>query len=68
MLPLAVEAHERLQIRKSAMPTPLAGQLDCSWETSVSPTYEEWARDQARVQLAKAGFRLAALLHEIYAP
>lgn len=68
MMPLAVEAHERLTIRKSAVKAPLAGQLDCSWEVTLDAAYEDWARDRTKVQLAKAGFRLAALINAIFTP
>lgn len=68
MMPLAVEAHDRLVIAKSASKAPLAGQLDCSWEVTLDPAYEDWARDRAKIQLAKAGFRLAALLNAVFTP
>jgi hypothetical protein len=56
----------RLSIRKSPDPASAAG--GCTWETAVDRAYADWARDQARVQLAKAGFRLAALLRAIFGP
>ena len=51
-----------------AQQSPLAGQLDCSWEVTLDPAYEDWARDRAKIQLAKAGFRLAALLNAVFTP
>ena len=34
----------------------------------LEPSYEDWAKAQARTQLAKAGFRLAVLLKAIFQP
>jgi hypothetical protein len=68
IMPLAVEAHRRLKIRKSATPAPVSGMINCQWETTPDSAYQNWARDQARAQLAKAGFRLAALLKAIFEP
>ena len=68
IMPLAVEAHERLTIRKGAKPSPFTFTGGCTWETTLDPAYEDWARAQARVQLAKAGFRLAALFRAIFQP
>ena len=65
ILPLASQAHERVSIRKRAKPAPLGG---CTWETTLDAKYEKFAAAHARVQLAKAGFRLAALLKAIFAP
>jgi hypothetical protein len=67
-LPLAVEAHERLTIRKHSKPAPVSGKVNCAWETTLNPAYENWARERAKVQLAKAGFRLAALVKAIFEP
>ena len=36
--------------------------------TTLDPAYQDWAKEQARTQLAKAGFRLAALLKAIFEP
>jgi|SRR5215470_1821386 len=63
VLPLAVQAHDRLTIRKRPFPFP-----SCTWTTTLDPAYQDWAKDQARTQLAKAGFRLAALLKAIFEP
>jgi hypothetical protein len=61
-LPLAADAHNRLNIRKKA------GASNCAWQTAVDKSYQDWASKQARTQIAKAGFRLAALLKAIYEP
>jgi hypothetical protein len=63
IMPLAVEAHGRLTISKGPKPFPA-----CTWTTTVDAAYQDWAKDQARNQLAKAGFRLAALLKAIFEP
>lgn len=63
ILPLAAEAHARLAVRKGPTPFPA-----CSWTTTIDASYEDWAQAQAKVQLAKAGVRLAALLKAIFAP
>ena len=65
-IPLAADAHKRLTIRKSTKGAPLSGALNCQWETTLDPGYQSWARDKARTQLAKAGFRLAALFVVIF--
>ena len=65
-IPLAADAHKRLTIRKSTKGAPFSGQLNCQWETTLDPSYQGWAKDKARAQLAKAGFRLAALLVAIF--
>lgn len=63
ILPLAVEAHNRLTIRKRPFSFP-----SCTWTTTLDPTYQGWATEQARIQIAKAGFRLAALLKATFEP
>jgi hypothetical protein len=68
IMPLAVEAHARLTIRKGSKPSPFPLTGGCTWETTLDPSYEEWAKAQARTQLAKAGFRLAVLLKAIFQP
>jgi hypothetical protein len=65
VLPLAAEAHGRLTIRKSARPAPFKG---CTWETTLDPVYQTFAAQHARIQISKAGFRLAAVLRAIFAP
>ena len=64
----AVEAHGRLRIRKAPKPAPVSSVVNCKWQTTLSPAYEDWAGKHARTQLAKAGFRLAALLKAIFEP
>jgi hypothetical protein len=66
IMPLAVEAHQRLTIGKGSKPSPFTG--GCTWETTLDPAYEDWAKAQAPIQLAKAGFRLAALFKAIFEP
>ncbi|HYS49972.1 MAG TPA: S1/P1 nuclease [Xanthobacteraceae bacterium] len=66
ILPLAREAHDRLTIRKSTKPVPFTG--GCTWETALDAKYQEFAEQYARTQLAKAGFRLAALFKAIFEP
>jgi hypothetical protein len=65
-LPLANDAHRLLTIRKSAkLPFPTTTS-PCMWETTLEPAYQDWAKEHARIQIAKAGFRLAALLVAIF--
>jgi hypothetical protein len=64
ILPLARDAYGRLKLK---------GQMDsehhgCAWTTQITPGYGEWASERARIQIQKAGFRLAALLNAIFAP
>jgi hypothetical protein len=68
IMPLAAAAHDRLTIRKGPKPSPFFNTGGCTWTTTLDPTYQDWAKEQARVQLAKAGFRLAALLKAIFEP
>ena len=68
MMPLALEAHQRLTIRKGSKPPPFSSTGGCTWESTPDPAYEDWAKAQARIQLAKAGFRLAALFKAIFEP
>ena len=65
-MPLAKQAHDLLTIRKSAkLPFPSTTN-PCMWETTLGPAYLDWAQQHVRVQIAKAGFRLAALLAAIF--
>ena len=67
MMPLAVEAHDRLVIAKSPSKAPgRPAQLQLG--VTLDPAYEDWAKDRAKIQLAKAGFRLAALLNAVFTP
>jgi S1/P1 Nuclease len=68
IMPLAVEAHQRLTIRRGSKPSPFSFTGGCTWEATIDPAYEDWAKAEARTQLAKAGFRLAALLKAIFEP
>ena len=69
ILPLAAEAHRKLTIRKVSGPAPgRNGKTECRWETTLDKSYQDWAKGQARLQLAKAGFRLAALMKAIFDP
>ena len=63
---ITVEAHQRLTIRKGSKPSPFSFTGGCTWETTLDPSYEDWAKAQARIQVAKAGFRLAALFKAIF--
>jgi len=66
IIPIAAEAHHRLSIRRKGEPQIKNGKLECKWETTLDKSYQDWAKEQARAQLAKAGFRLAALFVAIY--
>jgi S1/P1 Nuclease len=68
IMPLAVYAHDRLVIRKGPKPSPFSFSGGCTWTTTLDPAYQDWAKEQARIQIAKAGFRLAALLKAIFEP
>ena len=66
IMPTARAAHEKLKIEfKKRDP---AHHDACVWQTQISPGYSKWASQQARSQIQKAGFRLAALLNEIFKP
>jgi len=69
IMPLAGSAHDRLTIRKSPnSPAPSGTGPICTWQTTVDSSYLDWSKANARIQLAKAGFRLAALLRAIFEP
>ena len=69
ILPLAAEAHHRLMIRRSSGPElDKNDKIRCEWRTTLDKSYQDWAKEHARTQLAKAGFRLAALMRAIFAP
>jgi hypothetical protein len=64
ILPVARAAYTKLK---------LSGQKDlehdrCTWTTQITPGYSHWASERARLQIQKAGFRLAALLSAIFEP
>ena len=64
ILPLAKEALDRVTIDKSVSLEP--DKPHCHWQTSYDASYRQWAQEQARIQLGKAGFRLAELLRTIF--
>ena len=66
IMPLAVAAYDRLQIRTGPPPPSEPGHLSCRWTATLDTKYQQWASEKAREQLAKAGFRLAALLVAIF--
>jgi hypothetical protein len=68
ILPVARTAHTKLIFTFKERKELDHGKVACSWTTQLSPDYSKWASDQARKQLAKAGFRLAAVLKAIYEP
>ena len=64
ILPVARAAYTKLELN---------GHMDlelhkCAWTTQINPGYGKWAGERARMQIQKAGFRLAALLAAIFAP
>ena len=66
IMPTARAAHSKLKIEfKKRDP---AHHDACVWQTQISPGYSKWASQQARNQIQKAGFRLAALLTAIFEP
>jgi hypothetical protein len=66
IMPAARAAHRKLKIEfKKRDP---AHHDACVWQTQISPGYSKWASQQARSQIQKAGFRLAALLTAIFEP
>lgn len=66
IMPIARAAHEKLKIEFQKRDP--AHHDACVWQTQISPGYSKWASQQARNQIQKAGFRLAALLNEIFKP
>ena len=66
VLPIARAAHQKLKITLKERKVSPAGKVSCTWTTTISPAYTKWASEQARNQVAKAGFRLAALLAELF--
>jgi hypothetical protein len=64
ILPLAREAYTRLDLDGIKDPD----HNSCSWTTRITRGYSRWASERARVQIQKAGFRLAALLAAIFEP
>jgi hypothetical protein len=62
ILPTAREAHTRLAFAVKERKAREPGDIYCTWTTTVDQAYSDWAAKTAAEQLAKAGFRLAALL------
>jgi hypothetical protein len=62
ILPTAVKAHNDLTIRFDHRKPDGS----CVWKTKIDQAYNTWAQGIAREQLAKAGFRLAAILVAIF--
>lgn len=65
-MPIANRAHDLLTIRKSPKVSFPTTSNPCMWETTLDEAYREWAKEHVRTQIAKAGFRLAALLVAIF--
>jgi hypothetical protein len=63
ILPVARAAYTKLELNGH-----LDQQHKCAWTTQIPSGYSKWASERARVQLQKAGFRLAALLSAIFEP
>jgi hypothetical protein len=64
ILPVARAAYTKLELN---------GHMEqehhkCAWTTQIRSGYGKWASERARVQIQKAGFRLAALLSAIFEP
>jgi hypothetical protein len=68
ILPLARASYAKLTLTLKERKELESGKVACSWTTQVSPAYSKWASAQARKQLTKAGFRLAAMLTAIFEP
>jgi hypothetical protein len=66
IMPTARAAHSMLSI--VFLKTDPAHHDACVWQTQISSAYSKWASQRAREQIQKAGFRLAALLNEIFKP
>ena len=62
ILPLARAAYSKLKL------IGFKEHDRCTWTTQGTPGYSQWASERARVQIQKAGFRLAALLSAIFEP
>ena len=60
---LAQQAYTREGV--NIIGTPESGSR-CKWTVTLDKGYEDWARERAREQLRKAGFRLAAVLVAIF--
>jgi S1/P1 Nuclease len=67
-LPLARASLAKLTFTLKERTETAQGKVSCTWTTQISPRYSKWASEQARKQITKAGFRLAALLTAIFEP
>ena len=70
ILPIAKEAHDRLNFPKSSIVLGSSAKeiASCTAEekpVSSGPTYEKWAGSTARTEIQKGGWRLAALLEAV---
>jgi hypothetical protein len=71
-LPLAAKAHsdappDGVKIELEKPPEVQEnGKVKCSWKAKIEQPYADWAQKVATEQVAKAGFRLAALLVAIF--
>lgn len=70
-LPLAAKAHSNLppdgiKIDLDERKVQANGKIKCSWKAKIEQPYADWAQQVAAEQVAKAGFRLAALLVAIF--
>jgi len=73
ILPIAREAHERLQFANVKPLQEDDGRIVASGDarerlSADGPTYRDWAKDVVREELHKAGWRLADLLEKILRP
>jgi hypothetical protein len=68
IMSLAREAHAPARITITPKPPRISetGKVTCAWTAAIKPEYSKWASEQARAQIQKAGFRLAALLVAIF--
>lgn len=66
ILPLSKKAHDLLGPIEFDKMTKQPPKVRCTWKANVPATYEDWAAAETQKQLAKAGFRLAAMLRVIY--
>jgi hypothetical protein len=63
-LPLARQAHDPARMTiGDGVDQGNAHELECRWPVTLDASYPGWAAERAKEQLAKAGFRLAAMLH-----
>ena len=56
IMPLAVEAHTRLTIRKGSKPSPFPFTGGCTWDTTLEPSYEDWARHRRAASSPRPAF------------